>query len=172
MESMVDSHGPGTGSSAASTDERQVAAALADFVRNTPADLAVALTSEGHLLAVAGASQSYDLVSVSALAAGDIALNQQLMAMMQPPDRSKELLIEGEGHSILLSEVGGRLILMGVIAKDVLVGWARLQMQTLKEGIPATYPASVAVLGFEDRAQVDQALSQLVGEATSGLWID
>ena len=65
-------------------------------------------------------------VSLSALAAGNLAATREMARLIGEPTRFKLLLHEGDTNSVYLSDVGEELLLFAIFGKDTPIGLVRL----------------------------------------------
>jgi predicted regulator of Ras-like GTPase activity (Roadblock/LC7/MglB family) len=80
----------------------------------------------GQLISYRGTTEDVNLASLAALAASDMAAVTEMAKLVSEGDQFKLLFHEGETQNVLISAVGGSLLLVVIFKASVRIGLVRL----------------------------------------------
>jgi predicted regulator of Ras-like GTPase activity (Roadblock/LC7/MglB family) len=109
----------------------------------------------GQLIAERGQMSGMNTQVLSALAAGELAATQEMARLVGERARFRLLLHEGESHSVYLSDVGAKLLIVIVFDSSTPIGLVRI---LLKKAIDDLAPVLAEPGPGSGGAQVDAAL--------------
>lgn len=96
----------------------------------------------GQLISARGQTERMNTQVLSALAAGELAATHELARLVGEQARFKLLLHEGERHSVYLSDIGERLILIIVFDNETPIGLVRMILRlAVEQLLPLTEQA-------------------------------
>ena len=92
----------------------------------TGATCVLLIDISGQLISYRGTTEGINLASLAALAASDMAAVTEMAKLVSEGDQFKLLFHEGETQNVLISTVGGSLLLVVIFKASVRVGLVRL----------------------------------------------
>ena len=92
----------------------------------TGATCVLLIDISGQLISYRGTAEGVDLASLAALAASDMAAVTEMAKLVSEGDQFKLLFHEGETQNVLISTVGGSLLLVVIFKASVRIGLVRL----------------------------------------------
>jgi predicted regulator of Ras-like GTPase activity (Roadblock/LC7/MglB family) len=92
----------------------------------TGATCVLLIDISGQLISYRGTTEGVNLAGLAALAASDMAAVTEMAKLVSEGDQFKLLFHEGETQNVLISAVGGSLLLVVIFKASVRVGLVRL----------------------------------------------
>ena len=92
----------------------------------TGATCVLLIDISGQLISYRGTTEGINLASLAALAASDMAAVTEMAKLVSEGDQFKLLFHEGETQNVLISTVGGSLLLVVIFKASVRIGLVRL----------------------------------------------
>jgi predicted regulator of Ras-like GTPase activity (Roadblock/LC7/MglB family) len=145
---------------------------LTDLIRRVPASFTMIIDKAGQCIVSSGEIGGANLVTLSALIAGDLAASQEIARLTGEYGNYQLVLREGDRTNALISEAGPHLVLFVQARSEVPLGWARILIRdaarSLEELIATptkeTKPLGMEI-GFENlRDRFSRALEDLWSE--------
>jgi predicted regulator of Ras-like GTPase activity (Roadblock/LC7/MglB family) len=145
---------------------------ISELYRRIPASFVMLADKSGQNLFANGDIGGANLITLSALIAGDFAASQEIARLTGEYGNHQLVLREGDRSHTLISEAGPHLILFVQASSTVPLGWARMQIRDASrnlEGILAapsqhTKPFGTKVDFVSMRDQFSRALEDLLSE--------
>ena len=106
-------------------DMQKIDAVLTELLRLSSAKCALLVDKEGHMVARAGQSNSFDVDTISALVAGSFAATRE-MARILGEEEFTALFHQGRKDNLQLTLVGQRTILAVLFDDTTTIGMVRL----------------------------------------------
>ncbi|MCX7702509.1 MAG: roadblock/LC7 domain-containing protein [Planctomycetota bacterium] len=132
----------------------------------------VLIDKDGHLITKLGATESYDLPTVSALVAGSFAATREMARLLGEQEFSV-LFHQGKRDNIQLTLVGNRTILATIFDNQTTLGMVRLYAKEAAEKLTKIFaeiesrkeaPIGAESLGTDFGDKVKGALDDFFGE--------
>ncbi len=102
-------------------DVQQIQSALGELLNRSEALTAMIVDKGGFVVAAAGATDSYDLTTLGALAAASFTATQAIASLINEPNFSS-VYQQGELMSLLVTSVGDQCLLVVVFKAQISVG--------------------------------------------------
>jgi predicted regulator of Ras-like GTPase activity (Roadblock/LC7/MglB family) len=110
-------------------DAQGITGILEYFLRESSARCALLVDRSGQLVTTAGERPTFDATAFATLTAADFSANDQLARLIGESDFST-LYHQGERESMLLADVGRRVILVVLFDARTTLGLVRLRMRS------------------------------------------
>lgn len=111
------------------SDYTAIAQVLQRFLFESSARCALVVDRSGQLITTAGDRPTFDVTAFATLTAADFSANDQLARLIGERDFNT-LFHQGERESMLLADVGRRVILVVLFDNRTTLGMVRLKMKT------------------------------------------
>lgn len=111
------------------SDYTAIAQVLQRFLFDSNARCALVIDRSGQLITTAGDRPTFDVTAFATLTAADFSANAQLAKLIGESDFNT-LFHQGERESMLLADVGRRVILVVLFDNRTTLGMVRLKMKS------------------------------------------
>lgn len=115
-------------------DDGAITRVLQRFLHESGARCALIVDRSGQLVTLAGERPAFDATAFATLTAADFSANDQLARLIGETDFNT-LFHQGERESMLLADIGRRVILVALFDSRTTLGLVRLRMRTTVDAL-------------------------------------
>lgn len=148
------------------SDYTAIAQVLQRFLFESSARCALVVDRSGQLITTAGDRPTFDVTAFATLTAADFSANDQLARLIGERDFNT-LFHQGERESMLLADVGRRVILVVLFDNRTTLGMVRLKMKSTVDELARlfermfTRPSTTPAPGNPLLGDVDDEIDRL-----------